>query len=163
MVEIQKKSLRVGKQVDTAHVNEIVRNYKQQRWVQNSQRLGKEDSLSVWYSLEELEEFLTKIKENGGDGVRLYFGVYSENFPDHPLLSGRQTVVFVGTKEKETLSGSTSKDIYINTEKGTSILAHNVGRPCPPFCGTSEDIPGGSGGRGVMTLLDKGNEGMSVA
>ena len=76
MLETQKKSVKVGKRVNTDHVNAAIRNYKQERWVHNSKRLGKEDSLSVWYSLEELEEFLATSKAHGGDGIRLYFGAY---------------------------------------------------------------------------------------
>jgi hypothetical protein len=155
MVTIQKKSLKVGKQVDTHHVDNAIRNYKQERWVQNSQRLGKEDSLSVWYSIEELEEFIAMSKEHGADGIKLYFGAYDKDYTDHPLYAGRQTVVLVATKHKESEDGHTNKDLYIQTEEGTSILAYNTGMLCPPFC-TRE-----GGGVGV-TIFDKGNEGFVV-
>ncbi len=46
MITIEKKSLKVGKYVNTEHVDTVVRNYKQERWVYNSERIGKEDSLS---------------------------------------------------------------------------------------------------------------------
>jgi hypothetical protein len=65
MLTIEKKSLKVGKYVDSRHVDNLVRNYKQEKWVHNSKRLGKEDSLSVWYSVEELEQFIDKIKQHG--------------------------------------------------------------------------------------------------
>ena len=55
MLATQKKTLKAGKLVDTGHVNTLIRNYKRERWVHNSKRIGKEDSLSVWYSIEELE------------------------------------------------------------------------------------------------------------
>ena len=42
--------------MSTNHVNTVIKNYKKERWIHNSNRLGKEDSLSVWYSIEELEE-----------------------------------------------------------------------------------------------------------
>ncbi len=156
MLQTQKKSVRVGKLVNTDHVNEVIRNYKQERWIHNSKRLGKEDSLSVWYSVEELEEFMTKIKDHGGDGVRLYFGAYDHQYTEKPLYAGRQTIVLVATKEKETGNGVTNKDIYINTEKGSSILAYNVGKLCPPFCQGDETGIG-------ITIVDKGNEGMVIA
>ena len=57
MVTIEKKSIKVGKLVDTEHVETLIRNYKQERWAHNSKRIGKEDSLSVWFSVSELEEF----------------------------------------------------------------------------------------------------------
>jgi len=154
MLTIQKKSLKVGKFVNTEHVDSVIKNYKQERWVHNSERLGKEDSLSVWHSLEELEEFLAKAKEHGADGVRMYFGVYDRDYAAQPLYAGRQTIVLVATMQKETEKGNVSKDIYINTENSTSILAYNYARVCPPFC----DADNGVG----ITIIDKGKEGLIV-
>jgi hypothetical protein len=156
MPTIQKKSVKVGKFVNTEHVNSVIKNYKQERWVHNSKRLGKEDSLSVWYSLEELEEFLAKAKDHGSDGIRMYFGAYDQEHAPQPLYAGRQTIVMVATRQKETENGEISKDIYINTETSTSILAYNAGRICPPMC--SNDDFGGIG----ITIVDKGNEGFVV-
>ena len=157
MIKAQKKSVKAGKLVNTAHVNNVIRNYKQERWVHNSKRLGKEDSMSVWYSVDELEEFMEKIKEHGGDGVRLYFGAYDKQYTEKPLYAGRQTVVLVATKEKENESRVTNKDVYITTDKGSTILAYNAGHLCPPFCNTDDDSSIG------ITILDKGNEGMVIA
>ena len=159
MVTIGKKSVRAGKFVDSDHVDTVVRNYKQHRWAQNSERLGKADSLSVWFSVEDIEAFLEKAKEHGGDGVRFYFGAYDEQFEEQPLYAGRQTIVMVATKNKETLKGSVDKNIYINTEKGSSILAFNVGRICPPMC--TDDGPGG-GDIGI-TIIEQKEGGMIVA
>src|SRR5258706_4798742 len=111
MLQTQKKSVRVGKLVNTNHVNEVIRNYKQERWIHNSKRLGKEDSLSVWYSVEELEEFMTKIKDHGGEGGCLYFCAYDHQYTEKTLYAGRQTIVFVATKRKETRNGRTNKHI----------------------------------------------------
>jgi len=158
---IEKKSLKVGKMVTTKHVDTVIKNYKQERWVDNSKKLGKEDSLSVWYSVEELEEFLQTIKSHGGDGVRMYFGAYDKNYTEQPLYAGRQTVVLVATKQKETETGAEArKDIYINTEKGNTILAYNAGALCPPFC--REFGEGGFGDIGI-TILDKGEDGLVIA
>lgn len=157
MVSLEKKTVRAGKLVGTEHVDTVIKNYKQERWVHNSKRIGKEDSLSVWYSLEELEEFLLKAKEHGSDGIRVYFGAYGETNAPLPLYAGRQTIVFVATKQKDTPAGEVTKDVYINTEQGTSILAYNFGKPCPPMC--SNDDFGGIG----ITIVDKGNDGMVIA
>jgi hypothetical protein len=159
MLTTQKKSLKVGKLVNTEHVNTIIRNYKQERWVHNSQRLGKEDSLSVYYTIEELEEFLAKAKDHGADGVRLYFGAYDKEYASNPLYAGRQTIVFVATAEKESTNGLTvRKDVYYNTDKGPSILAYNVGSLCPPWCTSNDGDPGVG-----ITIVDKGADGMVVA
>jgi len=157
MKTIEKKSVRAGKFVDTAHVDSVIKNYKQHRWVHNSKRLGKEDSLSVWFSMQDLEAFLAKAKENGASGVRYYFGAYDEQFTDVPLYAGRQTIVMVATREKETLAGISDKDIYVQTEQGPNILAFNVGKLCPPLCNTEE--PPGIG----ITIIDKGEDGLVVA
>jgi hypothetical protein len=158
MLKTEKKAVRVGKLVNTDHVNTAVRNYKKERWIHNSRRLGKEDSLSVWYSVEELEEFLATSKAHGADGIRMYFGAYDKNDAPKPEYVGRQTIVLVATKLKETLRGSVTKDIYVNGEEGTTILAYNMGHLCPPFCTTSDD----GGGIGIG-IIDKGNEGMVIA
>lgn len=157
MLTIQKKTVKAGRLVNTEHVDSVIKNYKQERWVHNSKRLGKEDSLSVWYSVEELEEFLAKAKDHGGDGIRMYFGAYGQDNAPKPLYAGRQTIVMVATRQKESENGEVNKDIYINTEKGTSILAYNAGRLCPPLC--QQDDFGGIG----ITIVDKGVEGFIVA
>ncbi len=157
MTKTQKKSLITGKQVDTKHVDTVIKNYKQQRWIHNSRRLGKEDSLSVWYSIEELECFIEKSKEHGADGIKLYFGAYDQNYKEQPLYAGRQTIVLVATKHKVSESGESNKDIYVNTEKGSTILAWNAGSICPPYCG--KDDFGGVG----ITIIDKGQDGIIVA
>lgn len=157
MLKAIKKSVKAGKQVDTNHVDAAIRNYKQERWTHNSKRIGKEDSLSVWYSLEELEQFLAKAKDHGSDGIKMYFGVYDKEHAPEPLYEGRQTVVLVATRENQTGEGVTNKDVYISTEKGTSILAYNIGKLCPPFCNSSDDFEIG------ITIIDKGNEGIVVA
>lgn len=155
MFTIGKKTLKAGRFVDTNHVDNVIKNYKKERWVHNSKRLGKEDSLSVWYSVQELEEFLQKASEHGADGVKIYFGAYDEEHAPKPLYAGRQTVVLVATKQREAESGVVNKDIYVNTNKGLSILAYNLGNLCPPFCN-------GNDGIGV-TIVDKGEDGVVIA
>jgi pyridoxine 5'-phosphate synthase PdxJ len=160
MTTIQKKSLVVGKQVTTNHVDTVIRNYKKERWVHNSKRIGKEDSLSVWHSIEELEEFIAKAKDNGADGIKLYFGAYDTDYKENPKYAGRQTIVLVATKHKITDAGESNKDLYIQTDKGSTILAWNTGSLCPPYCGTRDkDDDVGIG----ITIVDKGDDGIIVA
>jgi hypothetical protein len=156
MLATKKKSLKIGKLVNTEHANTVIRNYKQERWAHNSTRLGKEDSMSVWYSVEELEQFFGMAKEHGADGIRMCFGVYDKDYADQPLYAGRQTIVLVATKEKYSDEGVVRKDVYINTENGPSILAYNAGGICPPICSSPDN------GFGI-TIVDKGDEGMVVA
>jgi hypothetical protein len=156
MNSIQKKSLSVGKYVNNDHVDLVIRTYKKERWVQNSERIGKEDSLSAWYSVEELEGFLETSKLHGADGVRLYFAAYPENFNEKPDFAGRQTLVLVATKRKETPLGTMDKDIYITGGKEPQILAYNLSRICPPLCVNSVENQIG------ITLVDRGEKGLSM-
>lgn len=128
-------SKKVGKYVSTKHVDTVIRNYKQERWVQNSDRLGKEDSLSAWWSIEEMENFIASAKEHGADGLKFYFGAYGNDYNAVPEYAGLQTLVMVGTRESATNRGLKNKDIYVRTESGTNILANNNAAMCPPKCG----------------------------
>lgn len=157
MLTIEKKSGKVGKFVSTDHVETVRKNYREQRWQQNSKRIGKPDSLSVWFSLEDIEGFLDKLKNHGGDGIRFYFGAYDEAFAEKPLYAGRQTIVMVGTRQKQTVNGEISKDIYISTKEGTNILAYNVGRLCPPICQSGDGLDDLG-----ISIVDKGDEGLIV-
>ncbi len=123
-----------GKLVGTQHVDTLIRHYKKERWIQNSERLGKPDSLSVWYGLEELSCFLELARENHADGIKMYFGTYPPDYAEVPEFQGRQTVVFVATKETKTNNGLSNKDIYLNRGGKMEILAFNFGCICPPFC-----------------------------
>jgi hypothetical protein len=159
MITIEKKPLKVGKYVNTEYVNEVIRTYKQERWVHNSERIGKEDSLSVWFSTEELEEFLATCREHGADGVKFYFAAYPENFEEKPEYAGRQTLVLVATKSKETETGYANKDLYITKNGNSTILGLNFGVLCPPFC--NGFVPTTSAEVGI-TLVDRGEKGISV-
>jgi hypothetical protein len=156
MNTIEKKSLKVGKYVDNDHVNTVIRNYKKERWIQNSQRLGKPDTLSLWYSVEELEEFIENIKSHGGDGIRMYFAVYPNESEGTKGKDGRQSMVLVATRSKEEAGELTHKDMYI-TEKGNPVvLAYNMSNYCPPVC------QGGLGSGLGVTIVADDNNGLSV-
>ena len=164
MITSQKKSLKVGKYVDNQHVDTVIRTYKHERWAQNSDRIGKEDSLSAWYSVEELEDFIEVAKQNGADGVKIYFAAYPENYTEIPEYAGRQTIVLVGTKRKDADGKSIDKDIYVQTDKGSRILAYNTARLCPPFCGGSKDdgtLPDFGEGLGI-TIVDRKDKGLVI-
>jgi hypothetical protein len=151
MTTIEKKSLRVGKYVDTNHVDTLVRTYKQERWAPNSDRLGREDSLSVWYSIEELEEFLQKAKQSGANGIKMHFGAYPQDFYKQER-AGLQTIVMVANNQS---AEGKAENVYINTEKGREILAYNFGSFPMDADG------GGMDGVGV-TIVDRGDKGVVV-
>ena len=162
MITVAETSNNVGKYVDTKHVDTVIREYKHERWAHNSERIGKEDSLSVWWSIEELENFLAHAKDSGADGMKMYFAAYPKDYTEQPLYAGRQTVVMVATKTKETANGAVNKDLYTATENGPNILAYNMGKMCPPLCRpggtTSDDSDWGLG----LTIVDRGENGIVV-
>ena len=159
MIKYQKKTVKAGTYVDTAHVDSVIRTYKKERWVHNTERIGKEDSLSCWYSIEELQDYIETAKEHGADGIKIYFAAYPEDFAKKPEYAGRQTVVLVATKQKEIENGVINKDLYVNGKNGAQILAYNMGSLCPPYCGGKGVGP--DDGIGIA-VIDRKEEGMII-
>ncbi|MEO6314657.1 MAG: hypothetical protein ABIU63_15685 [Chitinophagaceae bacterium] len=161
---LTKTTKQSGQIVNSKHVESLLSNYKKERWLQNSNHIGKADSLSVWYSLDQLQAFLDTAKESGADGIKMYFGVYTPDTAGQEIYEDRQTIVLVATKEKELANGTViDKNIYTNTGGKPEIVAFNVGRLCPPTCA------GGGTGNGTGfdlenpgILIDKQGEGMIV-
>jgi hypothetical protein len=94
----------------------------------------------------------------------MYFGVYPSNYEAIPEFSGRQTVVLVATKKKSTEQGVTNKDIYVQKDGKSEILAFNLGQLCPPWCGGTEFPVDGDGWFGMnmeklgISLVQKGDD-----
>lgn len=150
MNTIEKKSVNVGNYISRSEMDAITTAYKQNRWAENSDRLGRADSLSVWLTVDELEGFLERVKSHGGNGVRIHFGVYGEGYKI-PEQVGMQTVVLVGNRSKDG-SLENAKQI-INGNEGEIFLPAPV---CPPFCGT------GGGGKGKAALIVRNDNNMEI-
>lgn len=151
MNTIEKKSVNAGQIATKQDVDNLISTYKQERWANNSDRMGKADSLSVWFTLEELEGFLENVRNNGGDSVRFHFGVFPEDYST-PEFVGRQTIVMVGNRTKDG-SYATSKELYANNDGQPEVVAYYGGTVCPPFCG---------GGKGRSTLIIRDDNSMEV-
>lgn len=163
MITKQKKlvNVSISKDAKTVEADTLIREYKQKRWVSNSERISKPDSLSAWYSIEEMENFLNLAKSHGGDGIKFYYGAYPEDYSAKPEYAGRQTLIMVGTKSKLTELGAiANKDIYYLQNGQTKILG-GLGGPqiCPPTCNPPSE--GGMGDLGIA-IIDKGNKGMEI-
>jgi hypothetical protein len=156
MNTIEKKSVSAGKYATQQQVDTLTSAYKQERWADNSERIGMADSLSVWFSVEDLENFLDTVKSNGGNGVRMHFGVFSEANAPQPILAGRQTVVLVGNRSSDG-THETSKQLFVHKNGKPEIVAYFGTLPCPPLC-----APPGLGGHGKATIIDRGAKGMSI-
>jgi len=124
-----------GKYVTTEHVDSLIRNYKKERWLQNSERIGKEDNVGFWLSIEELEAFIQTAKTYGADGIRLCFGVYGGDAQaPRPQMEGTQTMAFVATSgEMDNENDITPQEIYVRRNGKNDILAFNqLILPWPP-------------------------------
>jgi alpha-mannosidase len=158
MTTIDKKIVRIGKYVDTNHVDTLIRTYKQERWAQNSEKIGMDDTLNFYYTIDELQEFLETAKQAGANGVRVHFGVYPMGFQERPENAGRQTTVLVATKREEAAAAAPNafveRNVYVNNGKGTQVLAYNM-------MGLPDDTMTEWGGIGV-TLIDKGDSAIIV-
>lgn len=153
MNTIEKKSVKAGKRVTKKEVDTLISTYKQERWAANSDRLGKADSLSVWFTVEEVEAFLAAVKSNGGNGVRFHFGVFNADNATQPEFEGRQTLVMIGNRSSDGTYAS-SKELYANTDGKPEVVALAGGVLCPPFC---------SGGTlGKASLVVRGDNSMEI-
>ena len=156
MNTIAEKSVNAGSYVNKTQMNTLTSAYKQERWAANSDNLGKSDSLSVWFTVEQLEGFLENVKANGGNGVRVHFGVFPQDY-QRPEVAGMQTVVLVANRSKDG-SLENAKELMINKDGHPEILAIDGPILCPPWCGGGLGTGGGKNG----TLVIRGNGGMEV-
>jgi hypothetical protein len=153
MNTIEKKSVNAGKFVTKQEVDTLITSYKKERWAANSDQLGKADSLSVWFTVEEVEAFLAKVKANGGNGVRMHFGVFSAENATEPEFEGRQTLVMIGNRSSDGTFAS-SKELYASNSGNPEIVALAGGIVCPPFCG--------GGTLGKASLIVRGDNSMEI-
>lgn len=125
-------------------VNKRVTNYLNLKHPVLSNALGREDSKSAWYSLDQFEELMREMYYLNADGVRIYFGAYDNNDPNYP---GMLTVIFVPTYLNEDTGKHT--DVVIDdeqdfTQRCDSKTAVSMTRSipknldtlglCPPSC-----------------------------
>ena len=156
MNTITKKCVNVGNYVGKNEKNALTSAYKQDRWAANTERLGRADSLSIWYTVEELENFLNEVKENGGNGVRIHFGVFPQGYRK-PELVGMQTVVFVANRSKDG-SLENAKELLVNKNGKPEILALDGPIPCPPYCGLGLGTTTSSLGQPTLIMRDDNME-----
>jgi hypothetical protein len=160
MITQQKNSVKAGSNAGSGQLDNFIREYKKTRWSPNSERIGKPDSLSAWYSIEDLENFMALAKSKGGDGIRLYFAAYPADYTPKPEYAGRQTLALVGTRSKITETGTVAnKDIYYSKNGQLKILSGLYPTTCPPTCNPPSE--GGMGDLGI-TIIDKGEKGMEM-
>jgi hypothetical protein len=131
--------------VNKTEVSKRVNNYKTQKQGMLTEKMnGKEETRSIWYSREHLEEIMRELYYLNADGVRLYFAAYD---PEHELYGSQLSLVFVPTYLTEE---NKHRDIIIEDEenytarkamKQTGFDANkglDFGALCKPDCGDHE-------------------------
>lgn len=116
-------------------------NYNNKRASLTAKKAEKEDANAIWYSLEELENYIHYIKTNGTkdgynvDGIRFYFGVYPDD-EKHGEKAGLTTLFLVPTGKKIDNSTTKVQSFALKQEAASSDIQSlepmnygNIGRP----------------------------------
>ncbi len=116
-------------------------NYNNKRASLTAKKAQKEDANAIWYSLEELENYIHYIKTNGAkdgysvDGIRFYFGVYPDD-EKHGEKAGLTTLFLVPTGKKIENNTAKVQSFALVQEAPSSDIQSldpmnygNIGRP----------------------------------
>jgi len=116
-------------------------NYNNKKASLTAKKPQKEDANAIWYSLEELENYIHYIKTNGAkegynvDGIRFYFGVYPED-EKHGEKAGMTTLFLVPTGKKTAGDQAKIQSFAFAQETLSSDIENlepmnygNIGRP----------------------------------
>lgn len=116
-------------------------NYNNKRASLTAKKAQKEDANAIWYSLEELENYIHYIKTNGAkdgynvDGIRFYFGVYPDD-EKHGEKAGLTTLFLVPTGKKVENNTAKVQSFALVQEAASSDIQSldpmnygNIGRP----------------------------------
>jgi hypothetical protein len=115
-------------------------NYNNKRASLATAKGQKEDANAIWYSLEELENYIHYIKTNGAkdgynvDGIRFYFGVYPDD-EKHGEKAGLTTLFLVPTGKKAQTETAKIQSFAMTQESSSDIQSlepmnyGNIGRP----------------------------------
>jgi hypothetical protein len=108
------------------------------------------NSRVVWFDLDKLESFVTKLQHEKADGVNIYFATYGDNVTDEKIYkaglekdhSYRNTIVLVGAKKSQAIDSKGVKtnyhlDALANNESNGEPVTFftdpvNNGKLCPP-------------------------------
>lgn len=115
-------------------------NYNNKRASLVAGKEEKEDANAIWYSLEELENYIHYIKTNGAkdgynvDGIRFYFGVYPDD-EKYGEKAGLTTLFLVPTGKKAE-KNTEAQSFALMREAASSDIESldpmnygNIGRP----------------------------------
>jgi len=137
--------------IDIPFAKALIENYAQNHWTtinnscpslqQNPSAPNVQDSRSVWFSLADLQNFISEFQQSGNQnqlGVRIYFGEYGPNIPvteqDNPQYMGLHTLLMVPTLLGADGFNHDFDPATGNSDftKSTDISALNHGTLAPP-------------------------------
>lgn len=88
--------------IDIATAKKLISNYRQNHWTiingacpslrQNPAYPHVQDSRSVWFDLDTLQNFIDDTRAMQGNGVRFYFGEYSQDIVNDITVNHKQMV-----------------------------------------------------------------------
>jgi hypothetical protein len=102
-----------------------------QRSSNHANTIEAEDANAIWYSIETLENYIAYIKQEGVnkgydiDGIRFYFGKYSNSEKDGK--AGHTTLFLTPTGQKRMLNVRRIKNVNTISNDITEISAMNYG------------------------------------
>ncbi len=157
-------------QIKISTAKKLINNYKQNHWTvingscpslhQNIAYPNVQDSRSVWFNLQDLQNFIDTASQLNADGVRFYFGEYSQDIIQDELLNnpgiiqsvpnfshytGLHTLVMIPTtKDQNNVSrdfnindvnnagGAPAANLPADFSNGGQLSAENHGSLIPP-------------------------------
>jgi len=139
--------------VDQTTINDRVTNYQSIKHPILDTALknidnGREETKSIWYSREHFETIVNEMDLTDADGVRVYFGAYSEEDGHAPgqlclmmvltrtVGSNHTDIIYENEPDFEDRSNAGSRSRFAGeSEKPRQF---NYGSPCPPICVNQE-------------------------
>lgn len=130
-------------------VDELVSNFLTNKHPLLSSPISKDESKSAWLSLEQFEQLVKEMYYQNADGVRVYFGAYSET---HPTYANQLTIVLVPTYLHPVSGRHTDiiidndADFYERLEAEAKNAKHTDRKNldtfalCPPTCFDQEPL-----------------------
>lgn len=97
--------------IPKTEVNKRVKNFMDLKHPLLTSAIGKDETKSAWYSLEQFEQVMREMYYQNADGLRIYFGAYPENDPEY---GGQLTIIFVPTR-RDVYTGK-HKDVIIDDD-----------------------------------------------
>jgi DNA polymerase sigma len=135
---VEEKKFEEPKQlISPKFAEELNKRYNAERHKLISSVINREDANAIWYSIEELENYINYVKKEGEkqkikvDGIRFYLGVYPDDAKTYGNKAGLTTIFLTPTENKVIQKGSMINLSAMQDEKQsvdvTKIAPDNYG------------------------------------